>query len=92
MDKIEGTILIFGQLMIISAFLFVVNCGLLKDIGRTANDAAMILCELVAAEKQQELQGLSPQQWCAIHENLRPFLDEVLSAQKAAAKKTGLSK
>lgn len=83
--------LIIGQLLIILIFI-VASCGLLKDIGRTANDAAMILCELVAAEKQQELQGLSPQQWCAIHDNLQPFLDEVLSAQKAAAKKTGLGK
>lgn len=84
--------LIIGQLLIIATLVIVASCGLLKDVGRTANDAAAILCELVAAEKQQELQGLSPQQWCAIHENLRPFLDEVLSAQKAAAKKTGLSK
>lgn len=83
--------LIIGQLLIIST-LVIASCGLLKDIGRTANDAAMILCELVAAEKPEELHGLSPQQWCAIHDNLQPFLDEVLSAQKAAAKKTGLSK
>jgi len=84
--------LIIGQLLIISTLVIVASCGLLKDVGRTANDAAAILCELVAAEKPEELQGLSPQQWCAIHDNLQPFLDEVLSAQKAAAKKTGLSK
>lgn len=88
----KATILIIGQLLIIATLVIAASCGLLKDVGRTANDAAAILCELVAAEKPEELQGLSPQQWCAIHENLRPFLDEVLSAQKAAAKKTGLSK
>jgi len=89
--KIKAITLLVGQLLILS-FFAIVGCGLLKDVGRTANDAAAILCELVAAEKQQELQGLSPQQWCAIHDNLQPFLDEVLSAQKAAAKKTGLGK
>ena len=88
----KATILIIGQLLIIATLAITASCGLLKDIGRTANDAAMILCELVAAEKQQELDGLSSQQWCAIHDNLQPFLDGVLSAQKAAAEKSGLSK
>lgn len=88
----KAIILIIGQLLLILTLVIAASCGLLKDVGRTANDAAAILCELVAAEKPEELQGLSPQQWCAIHENLRPFLDEVLSAQKAAAKRSGLSK
>jgi hypothetical protein len=67
------------------------HCAAAKGVARTVNDAARILCELVAAEQpQDELAGLSPGEWCAIKKNLDPFIEEALKAQKAGAHRAGL--
>lgn len=64
-----------------------------KPYARTVNDAARILCETTFAESaESERAGLSPREWCAIHGNLKPFLEAVLSAQQVAAGKAGLSR
>lgn len=33
----------------------------------------------------EEALGVSPAEYCAIHDNLRPFIDEALRAKNAAA-------
>lgn len=70
----------------------IVGCAALKEVGRTANDAARILCELIAAEQTEQLDGLSPDEWCEIQKNLDPFIDEILSAKKRSENKLGFSK
>lgn len=64
-----------------------ISCGTLKDVGRTINDAALIVCEIFATENKDRLEGFSPQQWCAIHKNIAPFIDEILAAKKRAGLK-----
>jgi len=73
------------QLSVLALLLatFAFACGTLKDAGRTANDAASILCELFAAENQQAV-GMSPGDWCKLHDNLEPFIDQALAAKQAA--------
>ena len=79
---------------LLTIFIFtLVGCGLLRDIGRTANDAAIILCEVFAEERtEKELDGLSPQDWCAIHKNLDPFIREVLIAKQNAGDTLGFKR
>lgn len=59
------------------------SCSSFKSVARTADDAASILCELFAAENKEAV-GMSPEQWCALHDNLQPFIDQVLAAKQAA--------
>lgn len=90
-ETMIGIMAIFFALF--TMFMFtVVACGTLKDIGRTVNDAATILCELVATDNKDQLDGLSPAEWCAIQKNIAPFIDEILSAKQSASKKSGLNK
>jgi hypothetical protein len=74
------------QLFTISFLVCLISgCALFKSTARTANDAGLILCQLFAAEHKEEV-GMSPGDWCAIHRNLQPFIEEALSAkQKAGA-------
>jgi predicted small secreted protein len=64
--------------------MFAIGCNTLKDIGRTINDAASIMCELFALEQGEEALGMSAGEWCNVHDNLKPFIDEALAAQRAA--------
>jgi hypothetical protein len=64
------------------------GCGTLKQVGRTINDAATVLCELYAVDANPEqLNGLTPSDYCAIHDHLEPFIEEALAAKQAAAMK-----
>jgi hypothetical protein len=67
-------------------------CANWKPAARTANDLAADFCALSVAE----LQGISVEQAletaCNTHEKLKPWLDELLAAQRAAGAKAGLSK
>lgn len=71
------------------------GCGTLKQTGRTINDAASILCNLFAVEaaetEPEMLGGMNAGDYCAIHDNLKPFIDEALSAKQAAGR-TSLSR
>lgn len=68
------------------------GCANWKPAARTANDLAAELCALTVSE----LQGLSFEDAmrtaCDTHEKVKPFLDELLAAQKAAGAKAGLTK
>ena len=50
---------------------------------RTLNDAATVVCELFAVDHEEAF-GMSPSDWCSVKENLDPFLDEILAAQRNA--------
>jgi hypothetical protein len=68
------------------------SCANWKPAARTANDLAADLCALTVSE----LQGISVEDAlktaCDTHEKVKPFLDELLAAQKAAGAKAGLTK
>lgn len=67
---------------ILSAVVFV-GCASWKAVGKTADDAAAILCNLYAVENEDAL-GLGPADFCAIKENLQPFIDQALAAKREA--------
>jgi hypothetical protein len=89
MDIVEKIMVLIVVMYVVT--LGFIGCATLKDIGRTANDAARILCELVATEQKESLSGLSPKQWCDIQKNLDPFIREVLSAKQRSEEKLGFS-
>jgi len=84
----NATLLAFGLLVIVA-------CSTVKGLVRTLNDIAKDLCMLTASEQLERegaaLDGLTVAQWCDIKENLDPFIDEVLKAQKMAAGQAGLA-
>jgi len=55
-------------------------CATGKQVARTANDAARIACEVMFGEEELP-QGMSVEQFCAVHENVQPFLDQILAAK-----------
>lgn len=71
-------------------FIICISCAALKSTLRTIDDVATDLCMIVATEQDpKDLQGMSPSQWCAIHDNLKPFIDAALSAKADAAGRSG---
>lgn len=73
------------SLLLLSYFLIgFYGCAAIKPVLRTVEDIATSLCESVAAKHTDRLQALSPADWCAIHSHLEPFIDAVLSVQRAA--------
>jgi hypothetical protein len=69
-----------------------VSCSNWKPAARTASDIAAEFCALTVSD----LQGISFEQAletaCDTHDKVKPFLDELLAAQKAAGAKAGLTK
>jgi hypothetical protein len=63
------------------------GCAAIKPVARTVADLASMVCEGLAAENRDQLQGLSPEDWCSIQRNLDPFLDAVLAAKQKAGLK-----
>lgn len=70
-------------LLVFTAFGLLVSCASLKPIARTVNDAATVLCELYGAENPELLDGASVSDYCAVKENLDPFIDSVLAAKQS---------
>ncbi len=76
-----------GTLLVVT----LIACGAsIRDIGHTINDAADIACTLFAAQHVEELNELTPRQWCDIKSNFDPFLEEILQAQRVAGAKLGI--
>ena len=70
---------------IIGVCIMIYGCAALKPIARTINDVGNVLCELFAVDQSEEQRdGLSPSQWCAIKEHVDPFIAEALAAKQAA--------
>jgi hypothetical protein len=64
------------------------GCAAFKQTARTINDAARIACEVAFGEELP--QGVSVKDFCAVHENLHPFVDQILAAK--AGVKAGMAK
>lgn len=73
--------------IIIVAMVMTCGCAAVKKVLKPANEVANALCELVAADyTKDQRDGMSVYEWCAIKENVEPFIDYILSApQKVGA-------
>jgi hypothetical protein len=65
------------------------GCALFKDVLHTTTDIADALCRAWATDNQAELK-LSPEEFCAIVENVKPFIDQVEVAKKTAGGETAV--
>lgn len=65
-----------------------VACAAVKPVARTINDAASIACEVAFGEEELP-QGMSLKEFCDIHENVQPFVDQILAAK--AGVKAGMA-
>lgn len=84
-----GIVLLLG---VVPVALYLSSCAELKPIARTVVDIARTLCLLTAEEQDAAARdGLTPAQFCEAEEHLRPFVDEILSAQKRASGVVGLT-
>jgi hypothetical protein len=68
-----------------------VGCAAFKKVVRTVNDIATDLCWIAAADHPDQLGGLTPAAWCAIKENIDPFINHVLQAKQDHDGKLGLN-
>ena len=66
------------------------GCATFKKVVRSVVSVATDLCWVVAAENTDKLGGMTPAAWCAIADNIEPFIQEVLAAKDAASSTTGL--
>ena len=79
-----------GEPAIALAIILISSCAWFKDAARTANDAARVVCELWATDNHVEARlKLTPADFCAVHDNLQPFLDAVLAAKQTAGAEVG---
>lgn len=69
------------------------GCSVFKSTTRGISDAAAIVCETVAVDMTAKQRAeLSPREWCQIHENVKPYLDDLLRAQRAGAIRAGVAR
>ena len=59
-----------------------VGCGFLKTVAKTADNIADDHCQMYAANHAEELASLTPEEWCGIRDNVKPFLDILLASQQ----------
>ena len=74
---------IIALVLIIS--LAVAGCAAFKKVVRSVNHIATDLCWIFAEDNPDQLGGLLPSEWCSVKENIDPFVDYVLKAQKHGA-------
>lgn len=60
-----------------------IGCATLGKVVRSIDVIARDLCEIWASEQPRDKLGLSPADYCAIAENVRPFADAALAAKHA---------
>lgn len=69
-----------------------VGCALIKPAARTANDIALKTCTDTFGASGDELpKGLTPKEFCSIHKNLHPFIDNILAAKMAVGESQGVT-
>lgn len=67
------------------------GCAAFKPVLNDVSDAAQILCRgAFGVEAEAKARGVSVEELCTMHDVLKPFIDEALRAQRAAAPKAGL--
>ena len=76
--------------VVLGTFHACTGCAALKPVARTVVDIARCLCEKVMSENPGELANLSVEEYCAKEELLRPFVDEMLAAEKRAKSRAGV--
>ena len=85
-------LIVIALAMGLFAFNGLTGCAALKSNIKTIDDIASDLCMFAASEQPQEqLNGLSPADFCAVKKYLQPFIDEALAAKMAAANASGFS-
>ena len=60
-------------------------CAAFKKVVRSVNHIATDLCWIFAEDNPDQIGGLLPSEWCSVKENIDPFIDYVLKAQKHGA-------
>lgn len=65
------------------------GCAQAKPVARTVNDVARLACEVTFGAEPLPA-GMTLEDVCEAHENLQPFVDQILAAQ--AGVKAGLAK
>lgn len=77
-----------GEPGIVLLVILLSSCALFQKVLHTAEDAAEVLCQLWAKDQGPQLR-LSPEDFCAIADNVRPFVDQALAAKQAAGVTVG---
>lgn len=75
-------------MLLISILLVCISACWAKPALRTANDIAKQACETFAEARERQL-GISKEQWCALRDNLDPFLSVILAAERKAGISNG---
>jgi hypothetical protein len=82
-----------ARFVVLVAVFALSGCALFKGVLHTTTDIADALCQSWATDNKAELK-LSPDEFCAIEENVKPFIDQILAAKRTAggevAEKVGL--
>lgn len=77
------------KLLLTWVIFFVVACSATKPVARTLNDAARVACEVAFGEEELP-QGMTPEQMCDAHEDLQPFIRQILAAKNTVGAAHGL--
>jgi hypothetical protein len=72
------------QYILVLVLLAMSGCSMFKTITRTISDVAGDVCVMFAMDNTEQLAGMSPAEWCDIHENLAPFIEQITAAQQTA--------
>ena len=74
----------------LSLFVYLYGCSALQP--KTVNDVAQEACQVAFAIDADRIpNGQTVQEFCELHENLRPFIDHILAAKRIAGAKSGIS-
>lgn len=79
-----------SKLAIVTVALVALACSSTKPVARTINDAARIACETAFGEEELP-QGVTVEQLCEAHEDLQPFIRQILAAKKAVGAAHGMN-
>lgn len=63
-------------------------CASAKPVARTVNDVAQMACEVTFGQEELPA-GITLEELCTAHENLQPFIDQILAAKNGV--KAGLA-
>jgi hypothetical protein len=71
------------KIIVINIFvlLFMISCSQFLSTIHTLAQAATLACQAFAQNQSKDFLGMSPEAWCAIDENVAPFLDHLLQAE-----------
>lgn len=91
---VAGVSMLVSVCLVLGLFAFnaLTGCAAFKSNIKTIDNIASDLCLFAASDQPEEqLNGLSPADFCAVKKHLQPFIDEALAAKMAAANASGFS-